>query len=204
VKSSPKISFFSAGGFSLLELLTVIALVGLLAVLSIPVTQSVLESYRVTQATDLVQGQLSEAKQVAVSLNRPVEVLFCRPLNSLPNTYRLVHSAIVEPGGTSKPLRRTLELPTGICISTKAEWSSLMTLPESAATAASVNLPKIGTQYAYRKIRFYPSGATDLNPVSKWFFTLFNDRNEGQTSLPSNIAVVELDPVNGLTVVTRP
>ncbi len=63
-------------GFSLIEMLFVIVIVAVLAAIIAPNAISAMSSSRLTSAADEVVGLVDHARQVAIALNRVVEVRF--------------------------------------------------------------------------------------------------------------------------------
>lgn len=206
-KTSPGLrSQDQATGFTLIELLVVLAIVGLLAVLAMSAVQPMSESYGITNASLMIRDTLGNAKQLAMSDNQSVEVRFCRSTEAgtALSTYSWLQVCENQPDGTRKVASRPARLPTAICIASNSGLSSVMILPELTPASSDPGLSTIGKQYAYRKVTFLPSGATDLAPASIWFLTTVPQRSTAATILPRNYATIQIDPVNGLTVLYRP
>jgi prepilin-type N-terminal cleavage/methylation domain-containing protein len=64
--------------FSLIELLVVVGIITLLMALLVPALNGPLESGRLTQVATVLSGQLSLARQKAVTENRPIIVRIIR------------------------------------------------------------------------------------------------------------------------------
>ena len=195
-------------GFTLLELLLVVSIMMVLFTLLAPATRSVLDSFHVTQALNVVLGTLDEAKERAVSLNRPIEVWICRSTTASPSNYRVIQVISHEPSGILKPVGRPLELPQGTCITSGTTWSSLLSLTDKIPGSVR-NEPPVGSlkmNYVYKQLTFYPSGTTDLDSAATapWFLTIMSERSEAQGVLAKNFATIQIDPVNGLTTARRP
>jgi general secretion pathway protein H len=75
-KSIPSPDFFNQKGYSLLEVLVVLAILGLLLAISLPQINILTINYRLTGATRLVWGDLQNAKMTAIKTNQSVTVTF--------------------------------------------------------------------------------------------------------------------------------
>ncbi len=191
--------------FTLLELIVVLAIVSILTTVALTAVQPVSESYGVTNSSQVLRDTLSNAKQLAVSDNQPVQFRFCRSTQAgATGGYCFLLLCEVQPNGTLKVAERPVHFPAAMSLATSTTLSSLMSLAEQTPAATDPSPPPLGQQYAYRKITFYPSGATDLAPTSIWFLAVVPQRFSASSTLPSNYAVVQIDPVNALTVLYRP
>lgn len=194
--------------FSLVELLVVIAILGLLLVFSMPALQSLNGGLDLTRAADLVNAQLSLARQTAISRNRTVEVRFYSyPRDGGPPRIRAVQPFVgsEEAEGAWQPLMRPQYLPQRICLDSGMALSPLLasqtnrTGPESG-----VALPGIGMSYTYSTISFRPDGSVDL-PAGADFATLKAARLDDPLSqLPENYAIIQVSPVSGRQRTYRP
>ena len=78
---------FSDSGFSLVEVLVVVALVGIMSVVGLPLLGGMRNSIELGEAARQVERELQSARMTAVSANQPMRVMF-----NCPNTgdYRMV------------------------------------------------------------------------------------------------------------------
>lgn len=174
--------------FSLLELLVVVAVILVLAALAVPAFNSIGRASSLTAGTQAMVGALEQARQTAISRNRPVEVRFyklpeyAQAPSAAPSVYRALQLYLVDsgPNGTlvTNPASRMVKLSSPVIISTNTKTSSLMNdsaLPEEdkstktewrerspETSVPSSKLPEFAYNYKYRSFRFRADGSTDL------------------------------------------
>jgi uncharacterized protein (TIGR02596 family) len=190
-------------GFSLIELLVVVAMMGILISLLIPAFGSIGQSNQLTSASQIVIGELNKARQEAIARNRAVQVRFYTipPKDQAANTslksMRAIQTVVLDERGdfgTNARYGRLAHLPSGIQISTNASLTSLV-----LATNGTTNLPVFGSS-DYVAFRFRPNGGTDLATNSFW--TLVSDR--ATETPPPNFATIQIDPRTGRVRLFRP
>ncbi len=200
-------------GFSLVEMLVVLAIFAILAVLTMPAVSSTLQANALTQGTQTVLDQLSLARQFATSKNRVVEMRFYRfadPAGGAPDKkFRAVQNFELQDDGSAVPLDRLRKLPQGVIIDAGGTLSTMMGASRTkqwTATDTQAALPGIGTDYEVRAVRLRPDGSTDLSAAtSPWFLTLHHEnKGDNLASLPPNFAMLQIDPWNGQTMLYRP
>ena len=178
-------------GFSLIELMIVVFIIGIVAAFTIPAMTTILRGSQLAQASQILSDQVNLARQYALSKNHPVEVRFIRYADpEMPGE--------VTPGGTSTPangqfraiqvletmdaidpvtndfVRLPLDKPQLLPQAIVMNQNTLSTLindPNNGATiptkaTASSNDPplprNIGTNYDFVYFRFLPDGSTNL------------------------------------------
>lgn len=208
-------------GFTLIELLAVMAIIVIMLSFAGPMIQGGMKGTRLTQAGQLVTGQLELVRREALTHNRSVEVRFYKcaepsaPAQSAadPQTWRFraLQLFVISEGGTSTPLGKMVRLPQGVIIDSGAALSSILD-PDKRAYNGTPSTPitAAGTQYGYFSIRFRAGGSTDLSPTSNgasqlWHLTL-HDANDGdnRSVCPSNFWTIQIDPMSGTLLNFRP
>ena len=177
--------------FSLIELLVVVAIIGILATLSVPAWNAIAEGNRMSSAAQSLSDGLRLARQLALAKNSPVEF---RIFNTLPkdggtSNYCAFAYYQLTDSGTTNQMTRTNFLPSGTVLSTAANYSTLI----------GPNGPSYSASPAYNSFRFRPDGSTDLNvsSSSQWYVTIVRERDAANTTLPNNFITIKLDAFNG-------
>lgn len=209
-------------GFSLLELLAVIAVFGIFASLTMPAVSSVFRASDLRTGAQILREQFGLARQMAIARNRRVEVRlyqFAVPPETGAGKFRAVQLFEIQESGAAVPISRVFRLPGSIIVDAGSAnpQSTLSTLiseagtgglaPESASgSGLGYSVPAIGNSYQCVKFRFSPDGSTDLNPPSaSWFLTLHNlSDGDALDAAPANYCTLQIDPANGRTRIFQP
>jgi uncharacterized protein (TIGR02596 family) len=171
--------------FSLIELLIVVALIGVIAGFAVPAVQSSLRGSALQQAGVILEDTMSAARQHALTFNTMVEARFYRFGDSEipgeqatdPTTgqYRAVQYFERGAGGLWMPVSKVLRFPDSAMMSQGERLSTIlgedpatrkMSMDQVKADPANhVELPRgVGMNYEYVFFHFLPSGGTDLAP----------------------------------------
>jgi len=198
-----------ARGFSLVELLVVVAIIAILGSLAMAGLGNVTRSANLVNAAQRVGDQLTLARQAAVTRNLPVEVRFYEvpDWDAAPGDaaqYWRAVQTFVRDGTTATPLARPVLLPARVAINDGR--SPLWDRMTNTGTAA---LPGFGSR-SYRAITFRPNAMVDgfdgdnFNPAQA-YLVLHHENEAGDgDALPANFAVVQLNPLTGKVTVLRP
>lgn len=208
-------------GFSLIELLTVIAILALLAVLVLPGITSILRGNQLSRAGDDVLALLSLARQTSLAKNHPVEVRLYQfgdsetpgetTANPSSGKYRALQAFEIDDSGKATPIGRSALLPSGIIMDSGSTLSTLLAKLKDKSWTVSpdtrdlqINIPRVGTSYNCRAFRFLPDGSASssntpgLSKTDKWFVTLHNILDgDALTAAPANYITIQIDPANG-------
>jgi uncharacterized protein (TIGR02596 family) len=173
--------------FSLIELLIVVAIIGIIAGFGVPALQGILRGNALTQASGQMTDTVNLARQHAITKNKIVEVRFYRfgdpevPGESATDPtsgqfralqyFELNDAGIIIPVGKYQRLPDTIIMNPGIKLSSLlGEMTERLVLSSSGSFNKNVNpeLPRgVKQNYDYLWFRFLPDGSTDLPPTGK-------------------------------------
>lgn len=190
-------------GFSLIEILSVIAVAATLAALTLPGINHTLGGMRITTATQIVVDEIQTARASALARNVPVEVWFLRD----GGPFQSVRTLALNPDGSSTWISRARSLPEGTVFAAQAEFSSIIgsqseeTPPESSQGTEGV------------RVRIHPSGALEpastvtLGANDPHYVTIASSAGfdpETGSELPPNFATIQINPLNARVTTHRP
>ncbi len=152
-----------ARAFSLVEMLTVLSAIAILAGFSLPAVNQIQSASALSSASESLVDQLKLARQQAMTRNRPVEVRIYQlpdPADGSRKVWRGMQIFVVEDNGVV-PSERPIFFPPMVRISDSATYSSLLDASRSdvvqgAGAASGIRLPDVGSNYSYRAFRFRP------------------------------------------------
>lgn len=218
------------GGFSLIELIVVITIIVIIAGFTVPAATSIMKGSQLTTAAQVVQDQLSVARQTAMSRNRPVEVRFYRfgdpeipgeeAAKPRSGRFRALQVFEVSEAGGATAVSKVYRMPGAIVMDggSSSKLSSLLSEDggwkerDASSDAKAPELPRVKRSYQYFAFQFRPDGSTNLSPVKQgggWFVTVLSssepgDKKEGRDTPPANFFTLQIDPVSGTVKTFRP
>ena len=199
-------------GFTLIELLMVLAIVGILMGAVAGVSVKLFGSMRITQAVEIVVGEINYARQAAAVSNAVVKVCFIQavPSNEPGGTVGFcgIGSRLVKNDGTQVWLRKISWFPAGIVLADASKYSNILAPASSGGVAVSTISPADPRFSTYVGISIRPNGqleaqSTALLPTSPWFVTVLAQKDL-QAATVKNCGVVQIDPLTARTSVFRP
>ncbi len=201
--------------FTLLELIMVMAIVGILAVFVVPAFNSINRASSLTNSAALVVDQLTRARQEALSQNRIVEVRFYKLPGEVGTSpaYRAFRIYIYDESVQfASPLTAVLKLSPGMIILEDRSFSTLLNADSNKRALDPVTdiIPGQRDPVTYQAFRFRPSGGTDLDPngapgPDKWFFSVKSETDPPAGTYPAhNYITATIDPVSGRIRIFRP
>jgi uncharacterized protein (TIGR02596 family) len=196
-------------GFSLTEMLVVMAVLGMVMALAVPSIEPMLKGNRVTQSADDFRFRLAEFRQKAITENSPIEVRFLRysdptlpgssPLWRAYQFGRYRTSEVLNQSGAFifEPVSEVFHMPQGIVMSGRAEYSSLT--DESKIPQRQHELSVDGVDAVmYSSFVIRPDASTTLGKRSGdvWFLTFMLERDEELAVFPPNFICLCVDAYN--------
>lgn len=188
---------FRITGFSLVELLIVIAIIGVLATILVPAFSTTVRAFELTRHGQQIADQLSLARQQATSKNAIVEVRFVAAGTNDWLGYQIWQ--ISRDGQTAVPTGRLLKFPDGLMLNSSL---SPLLLGSNVTIEGRTNFPGVGTA-DYSALRIWPGGRiSPPEPRANNYLTL--QSRQDSPSSPANFFTVQVDPDSGRITVFRP
>ena len=182
--------------FTLVELLLVIAIIGILIALAVPAWNGIADGQRLTSSSQSLSDGLRLARQLALTKSTPVEFRLYKvmPRDGTSASYCAYAFYQITDTGITNQLTKLTYFSKGTSLSTAANYSTLLT-----------NGPGIdSSSRTYNSFKFRPDGSTDLPPSSRWYATFVREREATNSTLPPNYITIQIDPLNGNVRFFRP
>lgn len=187
----------SRRAFSLIELLTVVAILSLLLVMVVPSLNSLSDSNNLTMGGQVLADQINAARQTASARNRAVELRLIKQ-GSNPG-YSAVQLWMAREGTNYAAVSRVLPFAKNVVV---AESTSLS---EILKTARPGSMSIGGTNSPYMAIQVQPSGlVVPVIPMSASYLTLVPQRAATTNAQPANYVTVQVNPITGSPLIYRP
>jgi uncharacterized protein (TIGR02596 family) len=207
-------------GFTLVEVLIVIALIAMLLFLTVPGLKDVISGSKLTAAADQLVGDLNLARQTALKDSVTVEVRFYKYSDPSARNeqrfaayqcFRLVQDLNKPSDYTAERIARPIfekvkSIPQGVVLVESEQWSPLLTdeslNQESNRERVRGLIPgQRDTEAEYRSFVISPEGETSLDRTGaqQWYLTLVNEaefqKAPNPTALrPDNFVMLQVDP----------
>jgi uncharacterized protein (TIGR02596 family) len=209
--------------FTLIEVLVVVAMIALIVAAMAPMVFSSLVSTRLTSAGETLGGQLSLARQLAVSRNESVEVRFYEYEDPESPGAKPAYRAIAimslrdRPGAAANGLREQLTdtyfLPSGIVLGSSQSLSPMLASGSIPSTQDLEKVIKRANNARYKAFQINPDSSTNLTVLMGGtyrpditYFTVAEERvlTDDNGEIPKNFFVVQIDPDTARTSTYRP
>ncbi len=209
-------------GFSLVEMLIVLTVLGILFALAAPNLFTLMQASTLSSEGSLVRNKLTQAQQLALSKNTDVEVRFFKMADpsaaELEEQFRGFQFFQFNEEGKLLPASKFFRIKPPVVIS---EQLSTLLNPSSNSDSEGREYgfvsPSTGTaeipvgdqlqEVKYVSFRFRPDGSTDLpgrtGGDDTWYLSLLQGGNT-TGGLPANHFIVQVDSFNGRIGVFRP
>jgi uncharacterized protein (TIGR02596 family) len=202
--------------FTLIEMLLVVAVIGILVAIATPTLFRTLQGNRLTTAGERLLNQIALVQQMAATLNRPMEIRFYQyeKESELIGGLQFHAYQLFELSNASTEIRAG----SGGQPVTETPSSELVDLGESIVIASRSSLTPFaagpllddGRKYVqeysakYFAVRFYPNGTTNLpKNISNSYLTLISD-SDMEKDPPANFYTIQVDPYTGKARPYRP
>lgn len=200
-----------AAAFTLVEILTVLCVMTVLMVLSMPFVVGTLQANRLTSGGESLLYRLSRLQQIVATTNRPAEVRFYKyEEDGLEGYHAYQLFTHDEATGGMEPLEGPVYFSGDSLVIMEGTLSPLL---DSGAEKESGTWPKTADEEpfssmgaTYFRIAFLSNGSTTLNvPLRKSYLTLASAKDvlAGNTA-PANYYTIQVDPVSGRARSFRP
>jgi len=201
-----------ARAFSLLELLVVMAIMGMLLTLVLPSLQFALKANAISGGGQLVADQLIFARQEAITKNGDIEIRLYKFKD--PNdagsgeVMRALQAFRIKENGNREPMSRLLRLPIGAVISTNAVLSGVLGQTNNSFQTPGPqdpNLAGVGKNYSWLGFLFHADGTMNLPQDSSRtnnFLTIVGSTDPA--AVPANYYSIMIESRNGRIKVYRP
>jgi uncharacterized protein (TIGR02596 family) len=190
-------------GFSLLEMLLLLALIAGLMALAMKGYNATVQASAVTAGADMLSDALTEARSSAVTQNTTVEVrIYDVPSEAgAAPAYDAVQLHWLKADGTTPAVALPVLLSPWVVIDPTPTHSPLIASNPQTATPDPGDT-RLNSQT--RVFHFLPDGSTDLNPTTNWFLTVRPASQSDPAHFPSNWACVAVDAATGRPQIYRP
>lgn len=212
-------------GFSLIELMVVLGVVGLLLAFAAPNLFSLISSNTLSAEGSLLRNQLTYAQQIAVSKNADVEVRFFKVPDyanaGIEERFRAFQLYQYNLDGDLVPVSSYFRIKSPVAV-----HEELSTLLDPSANTSSkdkkygFSSPMTGMGEApvgeggnlqsapFVSFRFRPDGSTDLpfrtTGKDTWYITLVQGEGALKADKPDNYLCLQVNPYNGQVSEFRP
>lgn len=210
-------------GFTLVEILVVLALIGMLLFLTVPGLKDVFKGSKLTTTADQIANDLSVARQLAIKENVPVEVRFYRfPDANAKNELRYaayqcysLRQDLNTPSDytTERIARPVFEkmryIPSGVVLLDSVQWSTVLSdakVRKDTEIVRGLVPSEKETQAEYRSFIITAEGETSLDHSGskQWYLTLVNEQEVQKAQnlesiKPNNFICLQIDPYTANT-----
>lgn len=188
--------------FTLVELLAVVAILGVLMTLALPTLSSLLDSSNLARGGQVIADQINLARQIASARNTAVEVRLFKLPSQDTEGYGAVQLWSGDATGNPRPASRLATLPEGIVVSpVTAVSQAFAKMPSSTMPAGTGAL----ADASYRFFQVRPSGVvTPVMDMADSYLTVVLARSATNSALPKNYVTIQINPLTATPLVYQP
>lgn len=194
-------------GFTLMEILVVMALFSLLLGLSVISVQGTLDNFRLSTTASQIQADFAYASQHASKSNSPVIARFYLFKSKSDRTssyqfrgYQLLR--LDQSDGRVVPLERVRLFDDGVVLFPQKQYTNLFERGIKKSDPSDPMIPigaspeqPLSQDYRYCSLRFNPDGSTSLETDRVWFLTLVLDRDAEKLAPQADARVLVINSV---------
>lgn len=199
--------------FTLVELITVIAVMATLMLISMPYLVGTMQANRLTAAGEGLMFRLARLQQVVATTSQPAEIRFYKfELEGVTGYHAFQLFAHDESTGELAALENPIYFKPDNLVLVEGQMSPLLNPSAHSSDAeewprAAEDEPFKSMSAQYLRIAFYPNGSTSLKaPLREAYLTLVAETSmqEAATETPANYYTIQIDPVTGRAKSYRP
>lgn len=189
-------------GFTLVELVVVIAIVVMLIAVATPYTLAALQSANLTSAGDTLMQKLAMAQQRSLTENRPIGLdFYYYTEDEIKGCHAMQMIAYNPANNQATPLEPPVYWNKQNVVLVEGELSPMFSTNQTAiSTGQATQNPFQSLGATFRRIVFYPNGSTSLRvPLRTAYLTLISTKSykADLSTAPPNYYTVQIDPVTG-------
>ncbi len=189
-------------GFSLVELVVVIAIITMLMALAIPYTLGAMQSANLTSAGDTLMQKLAMAQQRSLTENRPIGLDFYYYTHDGIKGCQAIQMISWDPAtNLATQLEPPIYWSKQNVVIVEGALSPMFSTNQTATSTGQATLnPFKSLSATFHRIIFYPNGSTSLRvPLRTAYLTLIPTKSykADLAEAPPNYYSVQIDPVTG-------
>jgi len=187
-------------GFTIVEMLTVVALLIVLLGLVVPASTSMMLSMSLTRAGQEIGDQIALARRLATTQKKHMEVRFVKGETNV-NGYTAVQLWESDANGSNmKPCGNLITIPSAVKVS--EALSPLLANAEASAKGTAEFRP-LGNK-SYVAIRIRPNGRLVSSQSLGDSYILLCRRKGNDEEKPTNYYAIQISPLTGRVTAIRP
>lgn len=189
-------------GFSLVELVIVVAIITMLIAVATPYTLGAMQSANLTSAGDTLMQKLAMAQQRSLTENRPVGLDFYSYTEDDIKGCHAIRMISYDPAtNQATPLEPPVYWNKHSVVLVEGALSPMFSTNQTAAsTGQAAQSPFQSLGATFHRVIFYPNGSTSLRvPLRTAYLTLIPTKSykADLSTAPPNYYTVQIDPVTG-------
>jgi len=207
--------------FSLIEMLMVIAIIGIISSFAIPGAMKMIRGTDVSRGSQILADQLTAARQQAITRNKQIEIRFLRfadpetPGETVAEqgTWKIRGIQLMEVTSSGIPVQLApMQRLPGALMLNDGKYSSLFDASGNAQqqplrfrnpSDQDPAMPRLpadkARKYTFASFRFYPDGSTSLSAKGNWYITMHSAADAAKLS---GAQASDTDPIKTINYFT--